>query len=74
MKRLPVVFLLAALSACIYSCDNDWPDDLCTCHHGGSIDGWDVSDTTDVFKKDSTGGFEIEVENWDNSETHDIEL
>lgn len=72
MKRpFIVVFLLALI---VVSCDNDFPDDYCTCHEGGNaIEGWDdVQDTTLVNKKDTLGGFDVTVDGWNNSDKQDI--
>ena len=76
MKRLPVLsFLVLMASLAILSCEDDYYDRECTCSHGGVIGGWeDPDDTTSVNQKDTTGGFDISLENWGNSETHDIPL
>ena len=75
MIRLPTLLVCLSLSPItLISCEEEWPDDECTCRHGGSIGGWEDSDTTVIFKKDSTAGFEISVEDWNDSGTHDIEL
>ena len=76
MKRLPVLsFLMLMASLAILSCEDDYYDRECTCPHGGVIGGWEEpDDTTSVNQKDTTGGFEISLENWGNSETHDIPL
>ena len=76
MIRLPVLSLLVLLvSMAVTSCD-DYPYDYeCTCPHGGVIGGWDApDDTTSVNPKDTTGGFEVSLENWNKTETHDIPL
>ena len=74
MKRLPVLFfLILALSMSFPSCEEH--DYECTCPQVSVIGGWDEpDDTTSVEQKDTTGGFEISVENWDNPETHDISI
>lgn len=76
MKRLPVLsFLVLMASMAFLSCEDDYDDYECTCTHGGVIGGWDnPNDTTTVNQKYSTGGFEVTLENWTNSETHDIDL
>ena len=76
MKRLPVLsFLVLMASMAFLSCEDDYDDYECTCTHGGDIGGWGITnDTTTVNQKDSTGGFEVTLENWTNSETHDIDL
>ena len=76
MKRLPVLsFLVLMASMAFLSCEDDYDDYECTCTHGGVIGGRDnPNDTTTVNQKDSTGGFEVTLENWTNSETHDIDL
>lgn len=76
MIRLPVLSLLVLLvSMTVLACE-DYPDDYeCTCPHGGVIGGWDEpDDTTSVNHKDTTGGFSISVDNWNETETHDIPL
>ena len=75
MIRLPVLsFLVLLVSVTITSCE-DYPDDYeCTCAHGGSIGGWEESDTTVIHPKDTTGGFSISVDNWNETETHAIPL
>ena len=76
MTRFPVLFILApVLSMTFTSCDKYEEDAVCTCPHGGSIDGWEEpDDTTSVHQNDTTGGFEITLEDWGNTETHDISL
>lgn len=83
MKRLsvkirlpPFIYALVLLQFIIVSCDEEWPDDICTCHKNGNvIDGWgETGDSTIVNKKDSVPGFEISVDGWGKSETHDIQL
>lgn len=75
MIRLPVLsFLVLMVSVTFTSCEDCYEDCECTCPHGGVIDGWDDGDTTSVNKKDTTGGFEITVDKWGESETHDIHL
>ena len=75
MSRLPVLFMLFLLiSMTIISCDDYEDDVVCTCPHGGSIGGWEEPDTTSVHQNDTTGGFEITLEDWGNTETHDISL
>jgi len=67
--RLPPFFYaLVLFQFIIVSCDQEWPDDICTCHKNGNvIGGWEDADTTDVHRKDSTGGFAIQVENWNDT-------
>ena len=76
MKRLPVLsFLVLMASLASTSCEDDYYYRECTCPQGGVIGGWEEpDDTTSVNQKDTTGGFEISLENWGNSETHDIPL
>lgn len=76
MTRLPVLFLLIVIvSMAFSSCDDYEEDAICTCPHGGMIDGWEEpNDTTSVNHEDTTGGFEISLENWGNTETHDISI
>lgn len=77
MTRIPVLFLLALLVSIttITSCDDFDEEALCTCPHGGVIGGWEEpDDTTTVHRNDTTGGFEVTLEDWGNSETHDISL
>ena len=76
MTRLSVLFMLfLSISMTFTSCDDDYEDAVCTCPHGGSIDGWEEpDDTTSVHQNDTTGGFEIILEDWGNTETHDISI
>ena len=75
MIRLPPMLGIALILPILFSaCDDDWQEDICPCHHGGSIGGWEDSDTTDVFNRDSAGGFDIIVKDWENSNTQDINL
>ena len=74
MIRPPAVLVL--LLTCIaVSCEDDYPfDSSCHCHDNG-IGGWeDSKDTTIVNRTDTVGGFEISVDNWENSEIRDIKL
>lgn len=76
MTRLPVLSLLVLMVLTAFtSCEDYYEDYECTCPHGGVIDGWDEpDDTTSVNQKDTTGGFDVSVEKWENPETHDIHL
>lgn len=75
MTRLPVLsFLVLMVSVTFLSCEDYYEDYECTCPHGGVIDGWDDGDTTSINQKDTTGGFEVSVEKWFGTETHDIHL
>lgn len=76
MTRLPYIFLLVLTASIVFSsCDNDFEDEVCTCPHGGTIGGWeDPDDTTSVHQSDSTKGFVVSLEDWGNSETHDISI
>ncbi len=68
--------VLALLLICIVaSCEDDYPFyNQCHCLDNG-IGEWDnPNDTTIVNGHDAAGGFEISVENWENSEIHDIKL
>lgn len=66
--RLPtIVCSLLLLSTIMSSCDNEWPDDYCNCHQGGTIGGWEDGNDTDIHPKDSTAGFEIHLEHWDDT-------
>ena len=56
------------------SCDRDYEENVCTCPHGGTIGGWTEPDDTTVHQNDTTGGFEVILEDWGNSETHDISI
>jgi len=76
MRPTAVVFLL--LLCLVSSCDEDCSLEDCRCHchdNGNSIGGWDDGkDSTVVNKKDTVGGFDVTVDGWSNSETHDIIL
>jgi len=74
MKHLYFLFFLLAFL--VTSCDEEFPMDYCPCHESGNIiGGWDDGrDTTIVNKKDTLGGFDVSVDGWTNSETHDILL
>ncbi|MBO5548390.1 MAG: hypothetical protein J5954_02010 [Prevotella sp.] len=76
MTRLPYIFLLVLTASIVFSsCDNDFEDEVCTCPHGGTIGGWEgPDDTTSVHQNDSTKGFVVSLEDWGNSETHDISI
>lgn len=82
MKNLPLklrllhLLCVLLLLTTISSCDREWPDDLCDCHHGSNdIGGWeDANDTTIVHKNDTVGGFAISVDDWGNIITNDIRL
>lgn len=76
MIRLPVLSVLILMVLMTISSCDDYPYDYeCTCPHGGYIGGWEESgDTTSVDSKDTTGGFEVTLEHWNGTETHDIPL
>ena len=76
MTRIPFLLLLSLfISMTIISCEDYDDDALCTCPHGGAIGGWEEpDDTTSVHQNDTTGGFEVSLEDWGNSETHDISI
>ena len=76
MKRIPAFLLLTLLVLMSsISCDDYYEDNECTCPHGGVIGGWEEpDDTTSVSKNDTTGGFEVTLEEWGNTETHDISI
>lgn len=74
--RLPtIICIMLILVLTITSCDNEWPDDYCNCQQGGTIGGWeDPNDTTITDKKDSIGDIEVILNNWQDSEKHNIHL
>ena len=75
MIRLPTLLLSLLLITLLFpSCDNEWPEDDCSCHNeGGYIGGWDESnDTTISNKRDSVSGFDINLDNWGDTINHDI--
>ena len=76
MTRNSVLFMLFLFfSMTVVSCCDDYEDAMCTCPHGGVIGGWEEpDDTTSVHQNDTTGGFEITLEDWGNTETHDISI
>ena len=76
MKQMPIILLLVIfISMTSTSCDHEYEDIECTCPHGGAIGGWEEpDDTTDINQRDTTGGFEISLEDWENTETHDIAI
>lgn len=67
-------FMILLLLTATSSCEKDWPDEYCDCNHGGNtIDGWeDAGDSTIVNKKDTVGCFDISVDEWGDTITHDI--
>lgn len=72
----PLLLLVMTTSFVITSCDKEWPDDLCDCEKGDNgIGGWgDANDTTIVNKKDTLGGFEISLDDWEDISRQDIRL
>ena len=76
MKHISTILLLVIIiSTTSTSCEHEYEDTECTCPQGGVIGGWEEpSDTTVVNKKDTTGGFEVSLEDWRNTETHDISI
>lgn len=76
IRPLTVVLLLMATAFAAVSCDNEFPLEDCPCHNqNNGIGGWEEGkDSTVVNNKDSVGGFEVSLDKWDNSETHDIHL
>ena len=73
--RLPTkVFMMLLFTLSIASCDKEWSEDYCTCQEGGTIGGWEDGGETDVHNKDSTAGFEISLENWNDTCKNDIVL
>lgn len=72
--RLPTMFLMLILVLSTTSCDNEWPNDYCICQQGGTIGGWEDGDETDIHSKDSTAGFEVSLEHWNDTCKNDIEL
>lgn len=73
-RYITVVLLVLGFSA--VSCDKEYPFDYYRCHcHGNGIGGWeDQNDTTVTNRKDTVGGFEITVEEWEEYDRHDIHL
>ena len=76
MKLKPILlFLVLFILMTTISCDVYEEDAICTCPHGGTIGGWEEpEDTTSVNQKDTTRGLEVILEDWGNSETHDISI
>lgn len=76
MKHIPSIFILVIfISTTSTSCEHEYEDTECTCPQGGVIGGWEEpDDTTVVNQKDTTGGFEVSLEDWGNTETHDISI
>lgn len=75
MKKLPLyIFCTVVMSLSISSCDDYEPLGVCPCNHGGDIGGWENADTTSVNNKDTTGGFEIILDNWGERQQQDITL
>lgn len=75
MTRLPVLFLLTfVVPMVLASCDHYYEDDECTCPHGGTIGGWNNAEDTTIHQKDTTGGFDVSLENWQKTETRDISI
>lgn len=76
MIRLSVLPLLVIAVLLVFSsCEDYYGDYECPCPHGGVIDDWsEPEDTASINQKDTTGGFEVILEDWNNRETHDISL
>lgn len=75
MKRLPLyLFYSFVMSSSISSCDDYEPLGECPCDHGGNIGGWGDADTTSVNYKDTTGGFEVILDDWGERNQQDIKL
>lgn len=69
-----MVIVLSLFLFTATSCEQEWPDDLCTCSQGGSIEGWDDGGDSDIHQKDSTAGFEIRVDQWNGMQNQNITL
>lgn len=75
MKALPIFSLITVVvSSLLSSCDDYDPLEDCTCTHGSIIGGWENADTTSVNSKDTTGSFEINLEQWGDRYIKDIML
>ena len=72
--RLPTMFLMLILVLSTTSCDKEWSDDYCNCQQGGTIGGWEDGDATDIHSKDSTDGFEVSLEKWNDTCKNDLEI
>lgn len=68
------IMLLAAMSFFSACEDYGYDEYKCTCVHGSPIDGWEEPDTTNVNSTDTLGRFDISLEIWGDTETHDVEL
>lgn len=75
MKVLPIFSMITfVVSSFLSSCEGYDPLEDCICAHGGIIGGWENADTTSVNSKDTTGNFEISLEQWGDRYTKDIML
>ena len=77
MMRFPFVCIMSMTIMSLFTaCENYDEDDYkCTCIHGGFIEGWEDSDTTDVTNgADTVRGFDITLSDWMDIEIHNIEL
>lgn len=73
--RLPTAYcIMLSLTLMMTSCAEEWPDDYCPCQQGGVIGGWEDGGDTDVNHKDSTAGFEVSLEHWNDTCKNDIVL
>lgn len=78
MIRQTVIYALALTSLLSISCEDEYPYEtpMCHCHDNGNvIGGWtEDTDTTDVSKEDTTGGFNVTVDTWGETEKSDFQL
>ena len=73
--RLPTAYSITlSLILMMTSCVEEWSEDYCPCQQGGVIGGWEDGGETDVNHKDSTAGFEVSLEHWNDTCKNDIVL
>lgn len=71
--RLPPLFVFFSVLIMISSCNDDWTPEECPCPKGSNIDGWKDPDTT-VVNKEPNGGFDVSLDNWNDTIHNNIVL
>lgn len=71
--RLPPLLVAVSVLVILYSCNDDLPPEECPCPKGGMIGGWEDPDTTDV-NKEPNGGFDVSLDNWNDTIHNNIVL
>lgn len=71
--RLPPLITVITVSVIMASCNDGWSPEECPCPKGGNISDWENPDTT-VINREPNGGFDVSLDNWNDTIHNNIVL